>query len=344
MPLRFRSMGLPLAAAAGLFTIAASIAVVFACSGRTEGLACSEPTPSTTKPVIAVVLSYDSSYEWQRQITAGIQETIGERADLLFHEMDTLGVQEEADLQNRGQAALRWLEETNAAAVIIADDAAMRYVAEAGRSQLDIPIVLCGVNWPASDYDLPRAGISGMVEVSPVGVLLRRLSTSFEPGDAIFLLGANRQTDQAQASDFVRSATANGLRPTVQLVNNFDEWQDAFITAQSSSALVYLLNNAGIPGWDDAKALELTQRHTTTLTASEYAWMRPYVVLSALKRGEEQGAWAAGDAWLRVTQDNHPPGPIVTNREVSYEVNDALTHNVQRDIPMAIRMLAGSPE
>lgn len=305
-------------------------------------LGMTRPTPQSSHeksntekqmPTIAIVMSYDDAYIWQRDIKESILSTLSNQATPVFHNLDTLGVSEPEELERRGRIALEWINTVSPDAVIIADDNAMRYVAVAGADQIDVPIVFCGVNWPADSYDLPREGISGMVEMSPIVDVLHALQGSLSPGDHAVIIGADRPTDRAQARGFVEAVEAHNLKASVVLVKDFNDWKVAFKEHQESAQLLYILNSAGIESWNDTEANDLTHSDTRTITVTEYPWMGQYALLSAMKRGQEQGEWAALEALRLCKSSLAYEGAIVMNREFDYSVNQLIAQSSDVVLP-----------
>lgn len=274
-------------------------------------------------PRVCVVLSYDDTYLWQREIRSGIDEVLNEQAEVLYFEMDTLNRSAEF-ISRRGEEALEWVISHNPAAVIVADDHAMRLVAERGKSQIDSPIAFCGVNWPARDYALPRAGISGMIQRSAArqGLVLIRPLLPDRP--RALLLGVARRTDQIYAAGFKREMSTEGVEVDIKLVSTFDDWCRAFVAAQDTADFIFLRSNAGLDRWDAKRAREVVWTHTRRLTLSEFSWMSDYVVLNVAKDGAEQGRWAAQEALLALSRPDYPARPLVTNRDVRCQINRAL--------------------
>lgn len=290
-------------------------------------------------PLIAVVTSYTPEYEWEQQILKGIRAAVDGSARLVFHHMDTLGVPDTQEVQQRGAAALQWLEEVAPDAVIIADDNAMRHVAVHAAESLAVPVVFCGVNWPATAYELPAPGLHGMVEVSPSSQLLEIVKKDLPYDARLVIVGADRPTDRAQAEGFIRVATEFGFRAEAKLVSHFEAWERAFREAHEIAQFVYVLNNAGIDGWDDHRAREVARRETRVLSGTEYSWMREYAVVGALKRGEEQGRWAAETALLRLQAPAAPQGPVMVNREMSVSLQEELASQIEGGIPAVLRIM-----
>lgn len=291
-------------------------------------------------PLVAVVYSYDDAYPWQAQIRAGIEGALEGRARMAHHSMETLGVKTKAELEALARRARKWIAEQDPEVVVVADDNAMRLVALPEAAGADRPVVFCGVNWPAAAYDLPRPNLHGMVEISPARRVMELLNGTLEPGDQAVIIGADRPTDRAQAEGFRRDAALHGLETRSILVTDFEAWLEAFSSAQADGDLVFLLNNAGIKGWDDARALEIAREQTRAITVSEYAWMSPIVTVAATKRGEEQGAWAAAQALALVNSEGFPQGPVVVNRDVVISLNRDLMETSGRALPPIIHILA----
>lgn len=307
-------------------------------SARVSLVSASEPVKP--KPVIAVILSYHNDYPWQGEIVEGIEDEAGDQVELVYHEMKTLGVSSAERLEAIAERARAWLREVDPDVVIVADDHAMRMIVEESGDDLGIPAVFCGVNWPAASYRLPRQGVTGMVEVSPSARLLEVMDEALPADSLVVILGKDRATDRAQAEGFQRDAEARGLRAKVALVRNFQQWQEAFIAHQGQADLIYVLNNAGIAGWDDSQALKTIQTHGRVLTASEYAWMKPFVAIAALKDGREQGAWAMAEALLLTGSNDSRPGPIVVNQQVTFSLNEELLANTEQSVPTYLRIMA----
>lgn len=296
--------------------------------------------PRASLPVIAVVLSYDNGYAWQAQILEGIRSATRTGAELRTYELDTLGVADEGELEAIGSRAVEWVRTTRPDAVIVADDRAMQLVGQPVASDGDVPVVFCGVNWPAASYALPESGMAGMVEVSPVDHAFGLLDESLEPGDSVVMLGANRVTDQVQARGFESLARDLGLRPRAVLVDSFDDWSRAFVDAQDEAAIVVLLNNAGIADWSMQRAERIVEEHTRTLTVTEYEWMKPLTVLAVTKQGQEQGRWAGLQAMHSIAHPGFPAVPVIINRNVSVSVNPAVLAASGRTLPPIFDVLA----
>lgn len=293
-------------------------------------------------PRIAVVLSYDDSYPWQQEILAGIESVTKGQADVVYHNMKTLGISDPEKLEAIGLRARQWVEEQDAQAVIVADDHAMRYVARHEELNFGGPIVFCGVNWPASDYELPQDNLRGMVEFTTAGHLIEMLNDKLPKSARVLILGANRQTDIASANGFRKLESASNFDIDVELVSEFEDWCSVFKASQGKYDFVYILNNAGINNWNHEVASDLTERYTTTLTATEFGWMSDYAVVSGIKSGVEQGVWAAEQSldWIKF------PGmtgyPMVLNRDVRFVINTKLQRAANVSLPEVIRVIGES--
>lgn len=246
--------------------------------------AADTPTSSlATLPTVGVVLSYGAGYPWQDQILAGMAEVLDGRANYSVHEMDTLGVSDPEELAQRGRDARAWVDRLDPDVLIVADDWAKELVADAMVTSAERPVVFCGVNWPATEHTIPRPGLYGMVEVSPMDRAFELLGGTTPDDRPVVILGADRPTDRAQSAGFRSIAEAHGFQAEAVLVTSFEEWVDAFTRAQQSAGLVYLLNNAGISGWSDREAAEVVRSCTSTLTVTEYDWMVPFTVIALTK-------------------------------------------------------------
>lgn len=319
-------------AAAGVMAIATGVLVSAGATRPATALATTTRETSPV-PVIACVLSYTNDYQWQAQIVEGLVDAIGNRAEIEFYSLDTIGVTDEPELVSRGRAAMQWIDALEPDLVVLADDNAMRFVADVVLETTELPVVFCGVNWPATRYDLAHDRLGGMVEVSPVERGFDLLNGSLGYGGNVAILGADRPTDRAQSVGFERVAEERGFQPQTVLVSTFDEWADAFVDLQADNELVYLLNNAGIEGWSDERAAMIVASETRAITATEYVWMKPFVVLSLIKQGQEQGRWAGLQALHILERPDFPAGPIVVNRDSTVSVNRELLSTAGRELP-----------
>ena len=51
--------------------------------------------------------------------------------------------------------------------IITSDDNAVKYIVSTHLKDLSVPIVFCGVNWSAEQYDLPSDHVTGILEILP---------------------------------------------------------------------------------------------------------------------------------------------------------------------------------
>ena len=119
-------------------------------------------------------------------------------------------------------------------------------------------------------------------------------------------------------------------------MKTFAAWKDAFVQLQSSCDILMLVNNAGIKGWDDAKARAWVLEHTRITTCTTSDWMMPYCVLGYAKDPVEQGAWAA-EAALAIAGGAAPSSiPIASNERARVSVNATLSSTLGVRFPLSL--------
>ena len=102
---------------------------------------------------IFYISSYHDGYPSSDNITKGILETIKEEnITLKVFFMDTKLNPGEEKVQVKVKEALKQIEKFLPDLVIAADDNAVKYIVQPHLK--DIPVVFCGVNWSACQYEL----------------------------------------------------------------------------------------------------------------------------------------------------------------------------------------------
>ena len=290
---------------------------------------------------VLFVDSYHSGYEWSDGITAAVQQTFEEENILLrIHRMDTKNNTSEQFKQRAGLLARAVIEEFEPDVVIATDDNAQKYLVSPYYLNTDIPVVFAGVNWDASVYGYPADNITGMVEISAVPEMLA-LIRQITPGQRIGSINGNTETVRKEIKNY---NDVLGLDFDIdRRVATFEEWKQAFLEMQDGVDILYMYNNAGISGWDEAEASRFVLEHARIPSGSVQPWMAPYVLVTYTKDPYEQGEYAARTA-LRIL-DGESPGdiPLATNDGGRVLINRELARNLGLSIPQDILARAELP-
>lgn len=280
---------------------------------------------------VLFVDSYHSGYEWSDGITAGIQQVFEDENVLLrIHRMDTKNNTSEEFKQRSGLLAKAVIDEFKPDLVIATDDNAQKYLIAPYYRNSDLPVVFAGVNWDASVYGYPADNITGMIEVSAVPEMLG-LIRRITPGQRVGSVSGDTETVRKEIKNYTDVLALQF--DDDRRVGTFDEWKTAFLEMQNSVDILYMYNNAGIQGWDDAEANRFVLQNARIPSGSVQPWMAPYVLVTFTKDPYEQGEYAAQTA-LRVLDGESPRDiPMVTNQRGNVLLNAELARALGLTIP-----------
>jgi ABC-type uncharacterized transport system substrate-binding protein len=184
-------------------------------------------------PKVLVVQSYNDAYAWQANYMAGLRDVLGDKCSLISFAMDTKNLPPEKHAAKADQA-WRQYRSLSPAVVILADDAALKYLGPRLADTLT-PFVFLGINSNPRTYftTLPR-NMTGVLERP---LILRGLEFIRH------MLPDSRKTlmlfDTDLTSDVVRAETFHGqdrletagFRIDLRRIGSWDEWQSAILTA-----------------------------------------------------------------------------------------------------------------
>jgi ABC-type uncharacterized transport system substrate-binding protein len=87
-----------------------------------------------------------------------------------------------------------------------------------------------------------------------------------------------------------------GFMVQYRLVDEFDQWKEAFKALSLSSDLIYMPTNGAIRNWDSKEALSIVEENLNVPTITCDDFMMEYCVFGLTKVAKEQGEWAAETA------------------------------------------------
>lgn len=295
-------------------------------------ISCAAPT--TSEPVaetgtteqadyvgkkILWVDSYHAGYEWSDGIEEGVQTGLANSgADLKIVRLDTKLNPDETFGQQAGLNTKAEIDSFNPDVVIACDDNAQKYLVVPYLKDTDLPVVFCGVNWDASPYGYPTSNVTGMIEIDLVTQMVDLLKP-YAQGDRIAYLTGDSETERKVFETYNDRFFNGQLQPA--FVTNFDEFKSEYLRLQDEVDMVYVGNNAGITGWDDAAAETLILENTKVPSGSSSDWMAPYVLLIVAKSAAEQGEWAATAALSILDGTPISEIPVAENKESSLILN-----------------------
>lgn len=112
---------------------------------------------------VLVVMSYEETFPWCKEIKSGIDAVLKESAEITYFYMNTKTHFKGGPEKAREAYAL--YEQINPDGVIAADDNAQSmFVVPYLKDKVLTPVMFCGVNAPAGEYGYPASNVSGILE------------------------------------------------------------------------------------------------------------------------------------------------------------------------------------
>lgn len=270
---------------------------------------------------IMYINSYHRGYPSSDEVMNGIFETLsGKNIQVETFFLDTKRHPDPGQVKEQVEEVLQKIEHQPPDLIIASDDHAVADLVVPHLQQTGIPIVFCGVNWSAEDYDLGD-NVTGMLEVLPLRQCIAAMKKRNPGMSTITVLSENTRSEIRNTLLLDTLYRNQGLIPEYRLVDHFDQWQDAFLEASESSDLIYLPTNGGIRNWDRERAVAFVREHTTIPAITCDDFMMEYCAFGLTKIAGEQGVWAANAA-LRILSGTSPSDiPFARNARFNAYLN-----------------------
>lgn len=112
---------------------------------------------------ILVVMSYEDTYPWERDIRSGIEDRIGDACSLHYFYLKTKEFPENGPA--RAEQAYALFQALKPDGVLAVDDNAQSmFVLPYLKRKVTLPVIFCGVNAPPDEYGYPAVNVSGILE------------------------------------------------------------------------------------------------------------------------------------------------------------------------------------
>ncbi len=262
--------------------------------------------------------SYHEGYAWSDGITKGVERGLrNSGVQLKIIRMNTKRNPDVAFKKNAAQKAKKVIERFRPDVVIAADDNASKFLVKPYYKGANLPFVFCGVNWDAAVYGYPYSNVTGMVEVSPIPLLIQQMQL-WAKGERIGFLGPDILTARKEAENYKK---VFGLEVKAYYAKDYDDWKTGFTKLQNEVDMLIIASDGGLYN-DHAKELETFVRSKTKIpTGACYDFMIPYALVGVIKVAEEQGKWSASTA-LKILGGTSPSKiPIAHNKRAKLVLN-----------------------
>ena len=262
---------------------------------------------------ILFVNSYHAGYAWSDGVVAGAKEAVkGSGIELKVVEMDTKRNGGEAFAKQAALKVKAEIEQWKPDVLIVADDAASKYLVMPYYKNASLPVVFCGVNWDSTIYGYPYKNATGMDEVALIQQIIDNLK-DYAKGTRIGSLTTDDLTERKEVDAYKNIVKVNFT--VEKYVKTFAQWKEAYKSMQNQVDLIILGNKVAIPDFKDAEAAAWVLAHSKVPTGTINDWMMPFTMLSIAKVPEEQGIWAVKTA-LKILGGTPPSSiPMARNEK-----------------------------
>jgi len=281
------------------------------------------------KKKVVYVNSYHRGFPPSDQITEGVFEKLpADSFEIVAHFMDTKRNTSEEYIKNRAAEILDSINSENPDLLIVSDDNAVNYLVVPNFQNNPMPIVFCGVNWTAEQYDLSHCNITGILELLPITESILTLKSYYPNMKKLLVLNENTTTSKKTKPLLDTLLSRIGISVTQELVDDFEGWKSVFIDGNETSDVIYLQTRGAIENWDHDEALRVIDQHIKVPLVTCEDFMMPYAVFGLTQVSKEQGMWAAETAKRILRGANPTDIPIARNRMSTVWINTTLAEKI----------------
>jgi len=285
--------------------------------------------PGIEKKKVVYVNSYHRGFPPSDEITQGVFEKLpADSFEILAHFMDTKRNPSEAYIKNRAADILDSINKEDPDILIVSDDNAVKYLVVPNFQDNPIPIVFCGVNWTAEQYDLSGCNITGILELLPVEELVQTLKPYYPSMQNLLVLNENTTTSRKTKPLLDTLLSRIGISVTQELVDDFESWESVFIDANQTYDIIYLQTMGAIKNWDHDEALKVIDQHIKVPLVTCEDFMMPYAVFGLTQVSKEQGMWAAETANKILNGTSPADIPVSKNQMSKVWINSRLAEKI----------------
>ncbi|NND08792.1 MAG: hypothetical protein HKN87_20655 [Saprospiraceae bacterium] len=281
------------------------------------------------KKKVVYVNSYHRGFPPSDQITEGVFEKLpADSFEIVAYFMDTKRNPSEAYIKNRAAVILDSIHSERPDLLIVSDDNAIKYLVAPNFHNDPLPIVFCGVNWTADQYDLAHCNITGILELLPVAESLHTLKFYYPKMQKLLVLNENTTTSRKTKPLLDNLLSEIGFSVQQALVHDFEDWKSAFIEGNANFDVMYLQTRGAIKNWDHEEALKIIDQHIRIPLFTCEDFMMTYAVFGLTQVSKEQGMWAAETAKEILKGTGPEEIPISKNQMSTVWINTRLAEKI----------------
>lgn len=292
---------------------------------------------NTDKAKIFYINSYHKGYGSSDDVMDGIEEGLKDEADLKIAFLDSKRHSDPDFIKKRVKEILNQIQKFEPGVIIASDDNAVKYIIEPHFKNGPIPVVFCGVNWSADQYQLPREHVTGMLEVLPFVETVNVMKQSFPEINTLTVLSENSESERKNKIVMQPLFDELGLEVRFSLVSDFESWKTEFVKANETADLLYIPTNGAIKDWDEEQAISFVKENIKIPVITCDDFMMPYAVFGLTKVAKEQGEWAAKSAMRIISGESPSEIPISKNEQSQAWLNKNLIDRIGFQVPEDIK-------
>ncbi len=291
-------------------------------------ISCNSVNKSNSAKKIFYVNSYHAGYGSSDEVMKGIEETLAnKKVELKTFFLDTKRKSSDKEIQVSVQQALAEIKDFNPDLLIVSDDNAVKDLVVPYFNNTKTPVVFCGVNWSADQYNLGK-NVTGMLEVLPLKELLVEVISNYPKSKKLVILSENSLSEQNNKMLLDTLYKNLGFEVKYSLANDFAEWKNYFLEANKTADIIYMPTNGAIKNWNENEAKKLVEENLKIPAVTCDDFMMTYVVFGLTKVAKEQGEWAAETA-LKIMNGKKPAEvPITKNKQTQAYINQKLAEKI----------------
>lgn len=274
---------------------------------------------------ILYINSYHKGYPSSDSVEAGIKRVFDDKnIDLNVFYYDTKRNDSYQAITQKTDSLNKIYSQFKPDIVIVSDDNAVQYFVVPFLKKTKTPTLFCGVNWTAHQYGLPSKNITGMLEVLPLDSLIKILKQEPYTLNRAMIINENSLSAQNDIPILDSIFRNNNISPIFRLVDNCEQWEEAFIYANDSCDFIYIPTNGAIKNWEKERMKAFVKKHIKKPVVTCDDFMMDYATLGLTKVAAEQGEWCAKKAIEVLKGKPINKIPVAKNQKVVKWINHEL--------------------
>jgi ABC-type uncharacterized transport system substrate-binding protein len=257
-----------------------------------------------------------------------IEEFPSDSFELVTYMMDTKRNSSLGFIENKAAQLYDSILFINPDIVIVSDDNAVKYLIQPYFSDIDLPVVFCGVNWSDKEYDLQAIKVTGMLEILPLAEVLLTMRSFYPTMKKLLVLNENTTTSRKEKSLLDTLFNRVGVSVSHELVDDFESWKKHFKEGNKIYDIIYISTNGAIKEWNHDEAVKFVFQHTSIPVVTCEDFMMPYAVVGMTKIAKEQGIWVAATAKKILKGVSPFDIPVTRNKESAIWLNTRLADKI----------------